>query len=71
LFGGRTADGPVNDLWLFDAASDTWTQQTAEGAPSPRFGHDGALTAAGSLLVFGGSDGEADFDELWELIGLA
>ncbi len=68
LFGGNTQDGPADDLWYFDSASETWQRQEAGAAPSPRFGHDAAWRAdRRSLLVFGGNDGSADLNDLWEL----
>lgn len=68
LFGGNTEEGPANDLWFFDSASESWSQQQPEGeGPSPRFGHDAVwLPASRSLLVFGGNDGQ-DLNDLWEL----
>ena len=69
LFGGSTQDGPVNDVWFFDSASDSWSQESTEGeAPSPRFGHDAVwMEGSRSLLVFGGRDGSKDLSDLWEL----
>jgi len=69
LFGGDSEPGSVNDLWFFDSASETWSQQSPEGeAPSPRFGHDAAwLPTSHSLVIFGGNDDSQDLDDLWEL----
>lgn len=69
LFGGNTQDGPANDLWLFDSASDIWSQQSPAGeGPSPRFGHDAVwLAASRSLFVFGGRDGSQNLNDSWEL----
>ena len=69
LFGGSTESGPVNDLWLFDSASDSWSQLSPEGeAPSARFGQDAVwMPSSGSLLVFGGRDGSQDLNDLWQL----
>ncbi len=69
LFGGRTEQGPANDLWLFDSAAEAWSQPSAGGeAPSARYGHDAAWVADSlSLFVFGGNDGNADLNDLWVL----
>lgn len=69
LFGGQTEGGPLNDLWVFHSSGENWTQPAVEGeAPAPRFGHDAALLMPGGpLLVFGGSDGSTEFNDLWEL----
>lgn len=67
LFGGRTADGPKNDLWLFDAQNEFWTEaDTFGGPPAPRYGHDAAWAIESqSLYVFGGTDGSSDLNDLW------
>ena len=67
LFGGRTAAGPTNDLWLFDAHNEFWTAaDTFGGPPSPRYSHDAAWAIeSGSLFVFGGTDGSTDLNDLW------
>jgi len=69
LFGGNTEDGPLNDLWAFDAATDSWAQLAVEGdAPSPRAGHDAVwLWESRSFVVFGGNDGTSELSDLWVL----
>jgi len=68
LFGGSTQDGPADDLWQFDSASETWERQEAGAGPSPRFGHDAVWRPdTRSLLVFGGNDGSTDLNDMWEL----
>jgi hypothetical protein len=71
LFGGNSVDGPgpVNDLWFFDSATDTWTLAQPEGeAPSARYGHDAVwVPEARKLIVFGGHDASGDVNDLWEL----
>ena len=71
LFGGNTDDGPgpVNDLWFFDCATDTWTLAQPEGeAPSARYGHDAVWMAESRrFIVFGGHDTTGDLNDLWEL----
>jgi hypothetical protein len=71
LFGGNTVDvpGPMNDLWFFDGATDTWTLAQLGGeAPSARYGHDAVwLPESRRLIVFGGHDTTGDLNDLWEL----
>ena len=69
LFGGRTEDGPTNDLWAFSSPEESWSQPLVEGeAPPARFAHDAVwLPDAQALFVFGGSDGEGELNDLWEL----
>ena len=66
LFGGLASGGALRDTWLFDGAA--WRELSPEGDPPPgRGGVEGALTAGGTMLVFGGSDGSGELDDLWEL----
>ena len=69
LFGGKTADGPTNDLWLFDGHDEFWTEAEIIGErPAPRYSHDAAWVIENeSLFVFGGSDGSNDLNDLWQL----
>jgi hypothetical protein len=68
LFGGNSAEGDLNDVWVFDARSERWTQIEQLGAgPSPRQGHDAAWVAGKGLYVFGGNDGSSDLNDLWLL----
>jgi hypothetical protein len=73
LFGGNTAAGPANDLWTLHIQDEFWTPEEPEGdPPSARFGHDAVfLDDSSSMFVFGGNDGSADLNELWELRILA
>jgi hypothetical protein len=70
LFGGSTAGGPANDLWVFDGGADTWAPADPDGeAPSPRFGHDMVwVPERRFMLMFGGRDGSQELNDLWELV---
>jgi hypothetical protein len=67
LFGGRTADGPSNELWAFDLVTDTWTAlQPGGDAPARRFGHTGTWVPDTGLVVWSGQGQGADFfDDIW------
>ena len=69
LFGGSTAGGAEDDIWVFDSADESWSQASPEGeSPSPRSGHDGVwVPTSGSLVVFGGRDGSGNLNDLWKL----
>jgi N-acetylneuraminic acid mutarotase len=68
LFGGNSAEGELNDVWVFDVQQETWSQLEQPGeAPSPRQGHDAAWVAGDGLYVFGGNDGSSDLNDLWLL----
>lgn len=65
LFGGRTADGPANDLWAFDLATDEWRELNPGGTPpAPRFGHTATWVPNVGLVVWSG-EGDGFFDDLW------
>lgn len=69
IFGGNTGEGPMNDLWAYDAGSEHWDRLRPDGGgPSARFSHDAVwIAATSSLFVFGGNDGSGDLNDLWEL----
>jgi N-acetylneuraminic acid mutarotase len=68
LFGGNSAEGELNDVWVFDVREERWTQVEQSGeSPSPRQGHDAAWVAGHGLYVFGGNDGSSDLNDLWLL----
>ncbi|KAF7456250.1 kelch motif family protein [Cryptosporidium felis] len=66
VFGGLTKGvseiSPSNDLWVFSARDNSWTQVAVLPAPnsaqtelpSPRFGHSMSWVAEKTFLVFGG-----------------
>ena len=67
LAGGASADGLLNDVWLFDATREQWSLAPVTGeAPTPRAGHDAAI-AGDRLFVFGGQDAENHSADLWQL----
>lgn len=65
LFGGRTADGPSNDLWSFDLETYSWSElQPAGPPPAPRFGHTATMVPGVGLVVWSGQ-GDGFFDDIW------
>ena len=73
LFGGNTAVGAQNDVWVLHIQDEFWTHEEPEGErPSARFGHDAVfLEDSSTMLLFGGNDGGSDLNQLWELRVLA
>ncbi len=70
LFGGLAADGRTNDLWAFEAGRGWRRRRPGGTAPPARDGVEGALLIVPPtfrMLVFGGTDGERELDDLWEL----
>jgi N-acetylneuraminic acid mutarotase len=64
LFAGRKGGAALDDLWVFDPESLSWSRIEARG-PEPRFGHNAAVIE-GRLLVFGGQSGpDVFFNDLW------
>ena len=65
LFGGRTADGPANDLWAFNLTTDEWHVLRPTGpAPEPRFGHTATAVPGVGLVIWSGQ-GDGFFDDIW------
>jgi hypothetical protein len=69
LFGGNSESGPLDDLWYLNALNDTWRQPSPENAgPSARYGHDAVwIESRRSMVLFGGSDGSSEANDLWSL----
>jgi Galactose oxidase, central domain len=54
VFGGDHFDYLTNDLWVFDAAKNKWTQRHPKGAPAPRGGHKLSGSGDGKVTLSGG-----------------
>jgi N-acetylneuraminic acid mutarotase len=69
LFGGGTNTTVHDDTWTYDFASNTWTETTLTGAAP--YARTGCALAYDSdkrnVLLFGGSNGIAYFNDLWSL----
>ena len=64
VFGGQSA-GPLNDLWVFDFATNAWTRASTDNPPSGRFFTTSFVDSGGSYLVFGGSTSSGNTNETW------
>lgn len=60
VYGGRNSAGnPVSDVWNFDLTTWQWEVVLPGGAPiNPRGFHTATSTTFGSMIVFGGIDGD-------------
>ena len=66
LFGGRTADGPSDEIWEFDLVGQAWTQRTPVNAgPAARFGHTATWVPDVGLVVWSGQGESGFFDDIW------
>jgi alpha-tubulin suppressor-like RCC1 family protein len=67
MFGGYGASPTYkNDLWWYDPASNTWTEQTPASSPSVREGHSMVWDSIEQkVIMFGGSDGAYKNDLWW------
>jgi fructose-1,6-bisphosphatase len=64
MFGGTTASGPVNDLWWYNPAANTWAQQTPTGVQPPaRYNH--SMVWDGTRVIMFGGNGDAYYNDLW------
>jgi hypothetical protein len=61
LVGGRSKNGPVNNVQVYDAEKDTWSQATAFPG-SPVFGHAGGLAEDVIVYVDGARKNPASGD---------
>ena len=74
VFGGQTVDRTyLADAFLFpDGEMDAVAVETEGPGPAPRAGAEMVVDSRRDrVLLFGGSDGEQAYDDLWELRGLA
>jgi hypothetical protein len=72
FFGGATFQGDLtvylNDTWAWDGSN--WQQLQEAVAPSARSGQDMIFDAAtNDVVLFGGADASAYFNDTWLLIG--
>uniref|UniRef100_A0A7S3QQQ5 Fibronectin type-III domain-containing protein n=2 Tax=Dunaliella tertiolecta TaxID=3047 RepID=A0A7S3QQQ5_DUNTE len=69
VFGGMSMEGALlNDLWVYDQDSLTWTNVTICGGhpPSPRRGATLSVTEDGRrLYMFGGNDGSRPLNDVY------
>jgi hypothetical protein len=66
IFGGAGSRGPLKDVWSFDGRA--WSRLRPSGAsPAARSGIEGALVAGPGMLIFGGTNGTTEFDDMFEL----
>jgi hypothetical protein len=67
LFGGRDGGTILDDLWVFDLDSDSWTRLAPEGQKPPaRFGHEAVWVDGVGVVIFAGQAGPTTFfDDLW------
>ncbi len=67
LFGGYDGSNLLDDTWVFDLATNTWTEVSPAGeAPIARGNHCMAYDPySGFIYLFGGSDGAEMLNDLW------
>lgn len=67
LFGGYDGANDLNDLWAYDPAAGNWSDITPKGTlPAARDNHTVIYDSIGDqLIVFGGWDGEKNFNDIW------
>lgn len=60
VFGGQNSGGDLADLWVYDPATDGWTELTSDSIPRKR--HT-AVVHNGKMIIFGG-DGTSLFNDV-------
>lgn len=67
LFGGKTNDGPSNDVWSLDVASGEWAALSPSGVlPAARYSHDTVWNpSTKQMFVFGGRGDSGALNDTW------
>jgi N-acetylneuraminic acid mutarotase len=67
LFGGGTSGNVATaDMWAYDPVAGTWAPITPTGTlPPARSGHAVAYDSSKGLILFGGADRGAFFNDVW------
>jgi N-acetylneuraminic acid mutarotase len=66
VFGGYDGDDPLGDTWIYDPASDGWTEITGSQAPEARQGHQMVYdSAAQKVILFGGKGKRGYLGDTW------
>jgi len=67
LFGGTDSTSYFDDTWIYDFATNTWTEVLPTGEiPPARAGHRMAYDpSSGTVLLFGGWNGTAYYNDTW------
>ncbi|XP_018449158.1 tip elongation aberrant protein 1-like [Raphanus sativus] len=68
VFGGYGSDNrQTNQVHVFDAAKQIWTQPMVSGTPPPPRDSHSCTTVGDNLIVFGGTDGIKSLNDLYIL----
>jgi N-acetylneuraminic acid mutarotase len=67
LFGGWNDSAEFNDTWAYDPTANRWASLTPTGeVPSARDSHAMVYdSATGKMILFGGCDENAEFNDTW------
>lgn len=67
MFGGVTDYGSIfGDTWIFDCATNQWSEVTPATSPSARIGHNIVYDSSnGSVLLFGGTEQINFYSDVW------
>jgi N-acetylneuraminic acid mutarotase len=67
MFGGHGVAGYLGDTWVYDSASNTWTNVTPATSPPARNGSTMTFDpCSGRMILFGGYGYiDADYDDTW------
>jgi len=66
IFGGQSnVQSRHNDLWVFDFATNSWTEAPADAPPSGHFFTASFVDSGEFFIVFGGSTSSGNSNETW------
>jgi len=73
IFGGGDGNKALNDTYILDTDRHHWERLSVRGMekenalPNPRGYHTATLLEGGTICVYGGSDGQECFSDVWML----
>jgi hypothetical protein len=65
LYGGEDNGGAFDDMWLYDAASDTWEELDPADAPGKRLWGQMCYIGDDKVMMYGGNVKGAESTETW------
>lgn len=66
LFGGNDNDTYHKDTWIYDLTMNRWTERSPSYSPPNRAEHSAAYDrTSGTVVLFGGSNGQTPLNDTW------
>jgi hypothetical protein len=66
MFGGSGSSGYLNDIWIFDSSTNTWTLANTGTSPLARAYHSMTYIGDDKVMMFGGEDADGNpLNDTW------